>query len=302
MSVQGAKRGKIAEAYREKQVSEEVLNIKLDVRKYNKLVGSFTPEKMREEHERMNIAYVESLEDMRNIYKNDKKSNVSVEERWEQYLERDKLIVTGQYQAYKASVWQSNYVNQLIANGYSQELIDYISKLTPQQFESLASLPNIKKGDTRTTSLPSIKDTYRSSGGLSEDDRQRMEDDIWDAIIDWENKRKHEIPKKGRPWEEQRKGNEQRYKRLVKQGGKNGNMLRMIPRVIRNQIDALTNDYIRIGGENFSFDTGEAKFALMDLMISSGHRQVKHSKNGDYLPFFAGSTEYQQYLNWKANH
>ena len=117
----------------------------------------------------------------------------NLDEYWEQYLQRDKLIAAGLYEKAKQEVYFEKYMEvAAIMIGDSaplEDIAEHIAKLTPEQFSAVTKPSGDK--NTYTTAFPSIQELYLVAGVYSdsehyEDFASRVKKAFSEANIPWE--------------------------------------------------------------------------------------------------------------------
>lgn len=118
----------------------------------------------------------------------------NLDEYWEQYLEREKLIAAGLYEKARQEVFTENYLRTAEEYMGSTEALDVVRKnlerLTPEEFVSLTRPQGDR--DTSTSALPSIQEFYPLSGvalghDYYEDIISRFKKAFSEANITWKN-------------------------------------------------------------------------------------------------------------------
>lgn len=149
----------------------------------------------KREYNRYGIRFFKSYQDFKDYMKpvllslddfNEKNVDKTIANYWTQYLKRDNLMASGQYQNYRMNVYRENYLRSLmrIADGKlddrQQWIYNTLSKLTLDQMEELYLTPNNDMESLKSNKLPRLKAYYTTeSSDLYKDDNYSS---IWSDI------------------------------------------------------------------------------------------------------------------------
>lgn len=312
MSNKGKARA-IREFYAKSQTSNNIYNMKVDMRALNKQLSTIKDidTYLDEQYKEFGITRFHTKNDMMKYIVNTgninnvKLYNKTIEQRWKEYQHREDLMITGQYQNYMKNYYKNNYIGKLAEAGIDDVIIRALQKLNEQDWTTLASLRASDKDNPNNYALPMI-DTYYDVEGIKgdKDYKSAIEEDIknayakalgrhitTDAIVDWPVKELTD---------------EQRYKEYInKNDNKLSKLLRKVPRRLRDNIKFYNNS-INIKDNkslyhNYSSEK-EARFATIELMEKHGSAKMRTTRKGtQYYPFYLNRNETAEYIAWKNN-
>ena len=312
MSNKGKARA-IREFYAKSQTSNNIYNMKVDMRLLNKKLSTIKDidSYLDEQYKEFGITRFHTKNDMMKYIVNTgninnvKLYNKTIEQRWKEYQHREDLMITGQYQNYMKNYYKNNYIGKLAEAGIDDVIIRALQKLNEQEWTTLASLRASDKDNPNNYALPMI-DTYYDVEGIKgdKDYKSAIEEDIknaytkalgkyitTDAIVDWEVK---DLTA------------EQQYKEFAyKNDNKLSKLLRKVPRRLRDNIK-FYKDTINIKDNKSLYHNyqseKEARFATIELMEKHGSAKMRTTRKGtQYYPFYLNRNETAEYIAWKNN-
>lgn len=312
MSNKGKARA-IREFYAKSQTSNNIYNMKVDMRLLNIQLSTIKDidTYLDEQYKEFGITRFHSKNDMMRYIVNTgninnvKLYNKTIEQRWKEYLHREDLMITGQYQNYMKNYYKNNYIRNLADAGIDDVIIRALQQLNEQDWATLASLRASDKDNPNNYALPMI-DTYYDTEGIKNDKNLKttIEEDIKNAytkalgryittddIVDCGAKDLTD---------------EQQYKEFAyKNDNKLSKLLRKVPRRLRENIKFYKNT-INIKDNkslyhNYTSEK-EARFATIELMEKNGSAKMRTTRKGtQYYPFYLNRNETAEYIAWKNN-
>ncbi|MDY5996056.1 MAG: hypothetical protein SPJ07_01680 [Bacilli bacterium] len=233
----------------------------------------------------------------------------TIDQRWNEYLHREDLIITGQYQNYVKNYYKNNYIRELAKNNIDADIISALQELNEEEWATLASLRASDKDNPNNYALPMI-DTYYDTQGLKEDEKYKgnVEQDIINAYkqalgkdigsnVFAKSLAGNDIYK----WETD---NNLKTSAFYNYANTNNNELaktfRKMPKSLRNKIGY---DNKGLSVDNKVYETErDARFATIELMEKHGTAKMRTTKRGtQYYPFYLNRNETAEYIAWKHN-
>ena len=312
MSNKGKARA-IREFYAKSQTSNNIYNMKVDMRLLNKQLSTIKDidSYLDEQYKEFGITRFHTKNDMMRYIVNTgninnvKLYNKTIEQRWKEYQHREDLMITGQYQNYMKNYYKNNYIRNLANAEIDDEIIRALQNLSEEQWASLASLRASDKDNPNNYALPMI-DTYYDTQGIKGDKNYKasIEEDIKNAY------------KKvfGKPIKTNKLffandfnlPDNELYKEIAyTNDDKLSKLLRKVPRKLRDKLkfqeDKLTIKDTK--SKSYNYDTEkEARFATIELMEKHGSAKMRTTRKGtQYYPFYLNRNETAEYIAWKNN-
>lgn len=261
-------------------------------------------DRARSEYRRLGLEFISSKEEMAETLSKSHSNfweSHNLDEYWQQYLLRDKLIAAGLYEKAKQEVYFEKYMEvAAIMLGDSKPLEDiagHISKLTPEQFSAVTK-PSGDKNKT-TTAFPSIQELYLIAGIYTdrehyEDFTERVKKAFNEAGVPWEEQPIVTTEDEAIQAEEQVESNYKRYKNITKDKSKLKSTYGRTLKTIFKSSPEEVREKIAMGIDIDTVDDifKERKEALRALYIKEqnllkrGKALVMISQNGElYIPF-----------------
>lgn len=157
--------------YSSKGIASSIRKTPVDWSRYNPEVDP-TPI-----YERYKIRQFTSKEQFRSYYLEkglvDDRVNLKERERlltkmWNDYVKREQLIITGQYEDIRTQIFKENYIKALTAIGVPQYYIDKLQSATLEEWSKIANVPNPDKSSTEDKKLPHLGGFAYSTKGDQE--------------------------------------------------------------------------------------------------------------------------------------
>lgn len=133
----------IASMLNKSVISESIINTPVDDYKYALSAphSASTQAKVRDIYERYKITQYESMEQYREVLAtyglNKQQQDIMVRD----YMHREKLMVTGQYEELRYKAYKENYIKAMRESGMPEYAIDNIEKLSIKDWRKLAIAP-----------------------------------------------------------------------------------------------------------------------------------------------------------------
>ena len=229
----------------------------------------------------------------------------SIDQRWNEYLHREDLIITGQYQNYVKNYYKNNYIRELAKNNIDADIISALQELNEEEWTTLASLRASDKDNPNNYALPMI-DTYYDTQGLKEDEKYKgnVEQDIINAY-------KQALGKDIRKEDDKEDDNGDIDRELVwtdntdytnyayNNDTRIAKLLRKVPRNLRYRIERNGNFLI---DNKYYFTEKDTRSATIELLEKHGTAKMRTTKRGtQYYPFYLNRNETAEYIAWKHN-
>lgn len=130
------------------KVSDSIKSIKLDVDRYNQAMQqSNVYEKRQDVYDKFGIKMYNSRQEF-GIAKSavfpKGISRDKLDEMWKDYQDRDKLIISGQYEEYRYQSYRSKYIEAMKRSGLSNEVIKNVESLPMEKWKDIIILPSNK--------------------------------------------------------------------------------------------------------------------------------------------------------------
>lgn len=143
--------------YEKGQISKEIKSITLDKERFEKqIVRTDINEYKDDIYNRFKIKKFESkdafIDYQASVYPDLKTSEVN--KRWNDYLHRDELITSGQYEEYRYKQYRENYIEALTKGGFPNELIRNVQNLPFDKWKEIIILPGTKKDNISDRQFP----------------------------------------------------------------------------------------------------------------------------------------------------
>lgn len=312
MSNKGKARA-IREFYAKSQTSNNIYNMKVDMRLLNKQLSTIKDidTYLDEQYKEFGITRFHTKNDMMKYIVNTgninnvKLYNKTIEQRWKEYQHREDLMITGQYQNYMKNYYKNNYIRNLANAEIDDNIIIALQNLSEEQWTSLASLRASDKDNPNNYALPMI-DTYYDTEGIKNDKNLKttIEEDIKNAYKKVFGKaiktnklffaNDFNLP------------DNELYKEIAyTNDDKLSKLLRKVPRNLRDKLkfqeDKLTIKDNKSKYHNYETEK-EARFATIELMEKHGSAKMRTTRKGtQYYPFYLNRNETAEYIAWKNN-
>lgn len=268
--------------YSSKGISATVRNTKVDYSRYN------DSRDVSEIYERYNINQFTSESQFRDHYikKGLIDDRVSLPERerllkkmWYDYVHREQLMFTGQYEEIRTQVFKDNYIRALQAIGVPEYYINTLQMASLEEWQRLATIPNTDKTSMEDGKLPHLGGFAYSTKGDNERayDMEKILGDVIKAA------REAGIYMATPEYLEEQRENEE-MQRLADELDQEWNnqviylkqVIRIIPQDIRNDV------YSTFSPE----DLYDRALANIPVRTKSGRLRARISKSGNiYIPF-----------------
>lgn len=299
--------------YAQRQTSSIIYNMKVNMKLLNKKLSTIKDidKYLDEQYSELGIKRFASKNDMMQyIVDTGNINNVriyqkTIDQRWKEYMKREDLIITGQYQYYKKNYYKTNYIAKLAEAGIDDDIIRALQNLNEEDWASLASLRASDRDNPGNYALPMI-DTYYDAEGIQgdKDYKASLEEDIRNAyrkVLGKEIKSSiaffaddFSLPE-DELYKEVAFNNDDRLSRL----------LRKVPRRLRDNIKLQENKVSIKMNKSMYYDyenEKEARFATIELMEKHGSAKMRTTKRGtQYYPFYLNRNETAEYIAWKHN-
>lgn len=298
----------IRDFYAQRQTSSNIYNMKVNMKLLNKKLSTIKDidKYLDEQYKELGIKRFASKSDMMQyIVDTGNINNVrmyqkTIDQRWKEYLHREDLIITGQYQYYKKNYYKTNYIAKLAEAGIDDDIIRALQELSEEEWASLASLRASDRDNPGNYALPMI-DTYYDVEGIQgdKDYKSSLEEDIKNAykkVLGKDiNENVIEVTNRELVWTD----NTDYTYFAYNNESKIAKLLRKVPRKLRYKIER--NGNFEIDNNTYSTEK-EARFATIELMEKHGSAKMRTTKRGtQYYPFYLNRNETAEYIAWKHN-
>lgn len=296
--------------YSKNQTSNVISGMKVDIKRLNNRLSTIKDidKYLDEQYKAFGIKRFYSKNDMMQyIVDTGNINNVrmyqkTIDQRWNEYLHREDLIITGQYQNYVKNYYKNNYIRELAKNNIDADIISALQELNEEEWATLASLRASDKDNPNNYALPMI-DTYYDTQGLKEDEKFKwsVEQDIINAYkqalgkdIRKEDDKEDDIDSE-LVWTDNTDYTNYAYNnetRIAK-------LLRKVPRKLRYKIERNGNFLV---DNKYYFTEKDTRFATIELLEKHGTAKMRTTKRGtQYYPFYLNRNETAEYIAWKHN-
>ena len=299
--------------YAKSQTSSNIYNMKVNMNLLNNRLSTIKDidKYLDEQYRELGIKRFASKNDMMQyIVDTGNINNVrmyqkTIDQRWNEYLHREDLIITGQYQYYKRNYYKTNYISKLAEAGIDDDIIRALQNLSEDEWSTLASLRASDKDNPDNYALPMI-DTYYDVEGIQgdKDYKSSLEEDIKNAY----RKALGKDIKSTMLFfaDDFTLSGDDLYKEIAyNNDDKLSRLLRKVPRKLRNKItfkeDRLSIQVNKSMTYNYESEK-DARFATIELMEKHGTAKMRTTKRGtQYYPFYLNRNETVEYIAWKRN-
>lgn len=303
----------IRDFYAQRQTSSNIYNMKVNMKLLNKKLSTIKDidKYLDEQYSELGIKRFASKNDMMQYIVDTGNINSvrmyrkTIDQRWNEYLHREDLIITGQYQYYKRNYYKTNYISKLAETGIDDDIIRALQNLSEEDWASLASLRASDRDNPDNYALPMI-DTYYDVEGIQgdKDYKSALEEDIRNAY-------RKALGKEIKSTllffaDDFSLSDDDLYKEIAyNNDDKLSRLLRKVPRKLRNKIkfkeDRLSIQINKSMYYNYENEK-EARFATIELMEKHGSAKMRTTKRGtQYYPFYLNRNETAEYIAWKHN-
>lgn len=300
--------------YAKSQTSSNIYNMKVNMKLLNNRLSTIKDIDvyLDEQYKALGIKRFNSKNDMMQYIvdtgniNNVKIYQKTIDQRWNEYLHREDLIITGQYQYYKRNYYKTNYISKLAEAGIDDDIIRALQNLSEDEWSTLASLRASDKDNPDNYELPMI-DTYYDVEGIQgdKDYKSSLEEDIKNAY-------KKALGKDIMPsisikadWNIALSGSDLYHEVAFENDNKLARTLRKVPRKLRNKIKFQENTVSIALNKSmyYNYDNEkDARFATIELMEKHGTAKMRTTKKGtQYYPFYLNRNETAEYIAWKHN-
>ena len=307
----------IREFYAKNQTSNVIKEMKVNIKELNNRLSTIKDidKYLDEQYKAFGIKRFYSKNDMMQyIVDTGNINNVrmyqkTINQRWNEYLHREDLIITGQYQNYVKNYYKNNYIRELAKNNIDADIISALQELNEEEWATLASLRASDKDNPNNYALPMI-DTYYDTQGLKEDEKYKgnVEQDIINAYkqalgkdigsnVFAKSLAGNDIYK----WETD---NNLKTSAFYNYANTNDNKLaktfRKMPKSLRNNI-GYDDKGLSVDNKIYATER-DARFATIELLEKHGKTKMRTTKRGtQYYPFYLNHNETAEYIAWKHN-
>lgn len=243
--------------------------------------------------------------------------------RWKIYQAREKLMISGQYQIYRAEVYREQYTKQLEAIGVDKKYIDALNNVSPEKWYEYATTPNNKTTDSSMKLLPVLGSFYIAPDLIT--DKDAYVNEVTEKLVNFfktmgisieepSSASAESIPLTGISPEVTFSKAKKAYRK------KSGitlqkyysyyrlydavtdpqlkNILRTLPYSVRSKL-TISEDTIKYSTSPATVK--QMKFAFLEIRDNKGLLKPVTSTRGKvYIPFVANSKLYSEYLQWRA--
>ena len=161
--------------YDKGKISNRVMKTKVDydrLTKNEQEYGTHFEEYVESQYRDWGVKYYHSKEEFYNDFnEHSPLSRDKIDERWQMYQHRDKLIRSGQYEDIRLQQYKDVYIKSMKATGFTEEEIYNIEKLSLSSFKKLVGGIDFDKTNPNKTYLPILGEfiyMYKQEG-LAED-------------------------------------------------------------------------------------------------------------------------------------
>lgn len=244
-------------------------------------------------------------------------------QRWKIYQQREKLMISGQYQYYRSENYREQYTKQLEAIGVEKKYIDALKRVSPEKWYEYATMPNNKITDSSMKLLPVLGSFYIAPELITNDSAYVKE--VTEKLINFFNTMGIDVDQSPTASAESvlLTGNtpEVTFTKAKKAYKKTSgmsldkyysyyrlyesvsdpqlkNILRTLPYSVRRGL--------RISEDTIKYATNprtvkQIKFSFLEIRENKGLLKPVTSTRGKvYIPFVANSKLYSEYLQWRA--
>lgn len=264
--------------YSRKGIAASVRETKVDWSRYNESVD------VTEIYERYHINQFTSQEEFKEYYikKGLVDDRLSLPKReqllkkmWNDYVKREQLMFTGQYEEIRTQVFKDNYIKALVAIGAPRYVIEELEKATLDKWKTLATTPDTDKTSLSDTKLPHLGGFAYSTKGDNERayDMEKIVGDVIRAareagIYIMEKFYDMEYADEAAFRQEEQWRNEE-IERMAP-------VIRFIPKEARESLEDLYTEY----------DVRQAVLSTLPVRTKAGRLRTRISKKGNiYIPF-----------------
>lgn len=300
--------------YAKSQTSTNIYNMKVNMKLLNKRLSTIKDidKYLDEQYSELGIKRFNSKNDMMQyIVDTGSINNVrmyqkTIDQRWNEYLHREDLIITGQYQYYKRNYYKTNYINKLAEAGIDDVIIRALQNLSEDEWTTLASLRASDKDNPDNYALPMI-DTYYDVEGIQgdKDYKSAIEEDIRNAYNKALGKEIMPSISIKADWDIALSEGDLYHEVAFENDNKLSRTLRKVPRKLRNKIKFQENAISIANGKSiyYNYDNEkDARFATIELLEKHGTAKMRTTKRGtQYYPFYLNRNETAEYIAWKHN-
>ena len=157
--------------YKSKGIAQSIRNTPVDWSRYNENVDPSIV------YDKYNIRQFTNKDQFRKYYleKGLVDDRVDLKERerllnkmWNDYVKREQLIMTGQYEEIRTKQFKDNYIKALEAIGVPAYYIEKLSSATLEEWQKMAIIPNTDKTSSEDKKLPHLGGFAYSTKGDNE--------------------------------------------------------------------------------------------------------------------------------------
>lgn len=304
------------------QISKRIKNTKLDEERFEKGLNRKDLDIFLDNiYKRYGIARYESKDAMRqDMLKYGKGFAKNVDMKWEEYLHREDLMISGQYDDLRASNFRNNYLKSLSLLGVDHQIIVNLETLTEDEWSRLMEYPNKDNLKARKYYMPAIQDYYptddmRSNKSLRESAEEEIENayrdvfnkDIRNNYIDDGSEDRLDSPSNiqvTQIWAEDSAIKDSLYYQVSHNAPKGsiGRLLRKVPKRFRNVKEIKTLVIDAYNDNVTSREIMNNKYNALSYLEKKGTMKIRKTKRGNlYYPFYLSKAETANYLAWKKN-
>lgn len=147
----------IDDYYAKQRINVKIRNISLDKSRYDKAMLQPDMYSRRQEvYERFSIAMYNTKQEFidRQEKINPDIPMSTVDKLWKEYQDRDKLIISGQYEDYRYSSYRENYLKAMKRSGMGLEVIKNVEALPLEKWKEIVNIPKASKDTAQDKLFP----------------------------------------------------------------------------------------------------------------------------------------------------
>ena len=210
-----------------------------------------------------------------------KKRERLLDKMWNDYVHREQLMITGQYDEIRTQIFKDNYIKALVAIGVPNVYIKALEKAGLNEWSKMATLPNPNKDEDSPTKLPHLGGFAYSTKGDNERryDMAKILTDVISAMLEAGITIPSLNPildEDGDLSEEDMRANNAREKEYQEEVVRLRQVIRLIP---KDEVEGIRTAFS-------AEDARERALSVLSYKTKSGAKRIKKSKSGNlYIPF-----------------
>ena len=146
----------IKDYYTGLKISDNIHKIKVNMTKYWKRDANLWESDIKAIYDKYNIVYYKSKEEYMLSKEEYELTDKQKQTLWEDYEHRHKLIVSGQYEDYRAELFRDNYIKAMRRIGAGEKEIQILQDIPLSQWGLLEITPQAQKDNARDKQLPPL--------------------------------------------------------------------------------------------------------------------------------------------------